>query len=424
MGKVFFKMSETSLLKDEFIKGSIILFVMINIFNFLNYLFHFSMARILGPADYGVLSVLMSIGYILGVSSESIHNIVSRYTSRFNLNRKYGKIKNLLKKGFKKGFRISFIIFLLYLPFAFLMSILLNIDFWLLVIVGILIFLDFFAPIARGILQGVKKFTELGISMISEGGSKLIIALLLVSFGLKVYGAITAVVLSILVSIILTLFFLGKIIKSREERADVKEVYSYSLSFFIAMISIILMFSVDVIIARIIFSPEIVGKYAVASILGKMIFLATQPISKAMFPFASESFDNNKNTRHLLYKALGFLFLLCSAALIIFLLFPEFLINLLFGANYVDVAGILIFAGISFSILSFTNLLVFYALSKNKKNFSFYLPIFVVIEISLLLILSSTLLQYSLALLFSNILMLLGALILIKNENKHNNPGA
>ncbi len=409
--------------KDELLKGSLILFFMINIFNFLNYLFHFSMARMLGPADYGVLAVLMSVAYIFGISSEAIQNIISRYTSKINLKKEFGKMKNLLKRSLKKGFKISLLFFIVYLPFAFLLSIFLKISFWLFVLTGVLIFSDLLAPIPRGMMQGIKKFSKLGLNMIVEGAIKLILAIFLVYIGLRVYGAITAVTLSVFASIILALFFLKDIIKSEEEKFEVKKIYSYSVSFFIAIISITLMFSLDIIIARRFFSPEVVGKYAVASMLGKMIFFGTSAISKAMFPFTSEGFENKKKTRPLFYKSALFLSMLCLIAIIAFAIFPKLIITILFGKQYLAISGILIFMGIAFSILALTNLIVMYALSKDKCAFTYYLPIFVIIEITLLIIFNSTLLQYSLALLLSNLLMLMEVLILIKNESKYNNSG-
>jgi O-antigen/teichoic acid export membrane protein len=103
--------------KDELVRGSLILIIMIGIFNILNYIFQISMARMLGPADYGVLAVLMSIVYIFGIPSEAIQTIISRYTSKFNVRRSLGKIKEMLIKSVKRGLLFSLIIFLV---FAFL----------------------------------------------------------------------------------------------------------------------------------------------------------------------------------------------------------------------------------------------------------------------------------------------------------------
>lgn len=37
--------------KDELLKGSLILFIMMGVFNIFNYAFQISMAKMLGPAD-------------------------------------------------------------------------------------------------------------------------------------------------------------------------------------------------------------------------------------------------------------------------------------------------------------------------------------------------------------------------------------
>ena len=75
--------------EDELIKGSFILFVLIGFFNLFNYLFQMSMARMLGPSDYGILAVLMSFIYIFSIPSEAIQTIISRYTSKFNIKKEF-----------------------------------------------------------------------------------------------------------------------------------------------------------------------------------------------------------------------------------------------------------------------------------------------------------------------------------------------
>lgn len=410
-----------NLKKDEFVKGSIILFLMMNAFMFLNYLFHFSMARMLGPADYGILAVLMSIGYIFGILADAIQNIISKYTSKSNIKKEYGKINNLLRKGLKKGAVLSLYIFIIYLAISIPLALILKIDFLLLALTGVLIFSDLLAPISRGVLQGIKRFGRLGINMILEGLIKVIFAFVLVLLGLKVYGAMSAVIISVFAAIFIALFFLRDILKTKEKKCKTENIKFYSFSFIIAILSITLMFSVDIILARLFFSPEILGKYAVASILGKMIFFGTVSISKSLFPFSSESHEKKEKTRKLLNKALGFLSLICIVSVLAFALFPKLIILILFGKEYLEISNILIFMGLSFSVLSFTNLFVNYALSKDKQHFSFYLPIFVLIEISLLSIFSISLMQYAIAFLVSNILMLIGTVLLIKNEKRGKN---
>ena len=81
---------------SELGRGASILFITMSIFNILNFLFHFSMGRMLGPEEYRILAVLMSIIYIYNVPTEAIQTIISKYTSKFNLKKEHGKIKFLM----------------------------------------------------------------------------------------------------------------------------------------------------------------------------------------------------------------------------------------------------------------------------------------------------------------------------------------
>ena len=102
-----------SLWKDELVRGSLVLFLMINLFNFLNYVFHFTMARMLTVEDYGVMVVLMSFVYVFSIPVEAIQTIISKYTSKFS--KSPGKIKDLFLMTMKKAVRISVLLFMLFI---------------------------------------------------------------------------------------------------------------------------------------------------------------------------------------------------------------------------------------------------------------------------------------------------------------------
>src|SRR3989338_7787315 len=104
---------------SELVKGSIILFVTFSIFNFLNFIFQFLMARMLGPAEYVVFAVIMALFYFMAVPADSIQTIISKYTSKLKVKNEYGKIKLLLIKSLKKGFIAATILFLVFLPIFF-----------------------------------------------------------------------------------------------------------------------------------------------------------------------------------------------------------------------------------------------------------------------------------------------------------------
>jgi len=384
--------------------------VMIGIYNILNYFFQISMARILGPAEYGVLSVLMSIVYIFGIPGEAIQTIVTSYTSKFNVQENNGKIKDLLYRSLKKGFIISLIAFLVFIPVSLIISNALKIDVWLIILTGLLLIYSFTIPISRGVLQGKKKFKLMGGNLIIESLTKLATAVFLVLIGLEVYGSIGGLIFGGIIAFLLVIFSLKDVIKSNRERENFDGIFLSSLPTFVAMTSMVLIYSIDVIMARMFFAPEIAGKYAFASLIGKTILFSSFAIGKSMFPLTSENYEKKIDTKNIFNKSLSIVSILAFSALILFLFFPELIIKLLSlgDVRYSGVSSILFVLGIAFSFAAYSYILMLYNLSiKKMKYSSFGLLIFVILEIVLLSIFSNKLINFSISLAIVNLLMLI-----------------
>lgn len=401
-------------LGSELGKGTIILFVMMNIANFLNFVFHFLMGRMLGPADYGIFAVLMSLMYIYSIPVESIQNLISRYVTRFNTNKEYGKIKFLMTKSLKKGLIFSLIIFFILIPISYFLSKFLDINIWLIIVSNIFIFSAFSSPITRGALQGRKKFNFFGSSLMFESFIKISFGVFLVVIGMQVFGAIIGALLGVFTGIIISIYFNFDILKKKKEEVKFKEIYIQSIPYFIVTIVILMIFSLDIILAKRFFSAEIAGKYAVLSMLGKMIFFATMSISKAMFPLVSERCDNGEDSKKIFKKSNLMILLFCLAAVLSYAIIPKFIILILYGNQYIDVSRLLVFSGIAFSFLALTNLRLIYGLSSDKIKKSHYLFLFLIIEIILLSTFNDNLLEYILAFMVSNIVMFIGSLFFVR----------
>ena len=406
-------------LSSELGKGTFILFVTINIFNFLNFLFHFSLGRLLGPADYGVLVVLMSMVYVFSIPTETVQNVVTRYTAKFNVKKENGKIKYLMHHSLWRVFKISFVLFVIAGVIAIPLGHALRIDFWLIWITNIIIIYAFIEPILRGILQGRKKFGALGASMVLESTFKLVFAVSMVLFGMKVFGAILGVVLGGLASFIFTFYFNKEIYNKKEEKASFDGLMKMSKHYLVSMIVIYVILSFDVILAKSFFSPELAGQYAVLSTLGKIIFFGTFAVSKAMFPLTSENYETKRNTKDLFKKSAFIVTGLCVAATLIFMLFPKLVIFILFGNQYIEMAPYLGYSGLAFSFLSLSNLIIVYGLSVNRIKNSYYLFIFLLIDMMLLFMFHSSIKEYIMAFMVSNIIMFIGTLFLVRGWKKY-----
>lgn len=403
---------------DELIRGSFIILVLLIFYNILNYVFQLSMARMLGPADYGILAVMMSFIYIFGIPGTAIQTIASKYTSKFSMNNEPGKMKDFLIRGLWKGFLFSLIIYIIAIPIIFLLSGLLDIKFYLLALTFLFIFYVFTISVIRGIMQGKKKFFHLGINLIIESFFKVLFSLLLVFLGFKAFGAIVAVITGALIAFFFSFFSIMEILNSKRKREEFPSIYLSNISVLISMTSLVLLYSLDVILVRIFFSPEISGQYAFVSLIAKAIFFGSSAISSALLPISSEKFEKNSSTKGIFRKAVMMTSFICISALIIYLLFPAQIVYILsFGSKmYLPASNILFILGLAYSFIAMANTFVIYGISINKigKIASFFSIIFVVLEIFLLSVFNSSLIIFSLALLSVNFAYLVYAILLIR----------
>jgi len=319
-----------------------------------------------------------------------------------------------MKRSLKKSFFVSIILSVVYFILAIFFAPLLKIEYYLMAMNGVFLFFILLMPITRGIMQGGKRFGALGLNMVIESVTKLILAIIFVYFGWQVFGAILGTVLGGFLAFVLSFFSLKDIIKSKEKKASTGGIYGYTKPTFVIILVLLVFYSVDIIIAKIFFSPEIAGMYAISSILAKTIFFGTQPISKAMFPIVAE--ENNslkKKSSNAFMNALALLSGVIIIALLAFYFAPELIIRIFSGKEIYASAQILFYLGIGVGILSFTNLILFYKLSLGKVKNYMYLFVFLGIEIFLLSYFSASLFQFSIAFITSSAIFLWGVVFLL-----------
>jgi len=220
--------------------------------------------------------------------------------------------------------------------------------------------------------------------------------------------------LGVFAGFIFSLYFSRDILSEKEKKVSFPKAYSMGIPYFLVMLAILLVFSLDIILAKRFFAPELAGKYAVLSMLGKMIYLGTFGISKAMFPLTSERKETNQNSSGLFYKSLILIIIICVISVLVYAMFPKLIISILFGSVYLEMAPYLVYSAIALSFLSLTNLVLIYGLSTDKLRKTRFLFIFVVIEVVLLSLFHDTILQYITSFMVSNIIMFIGSYFFLK----------
>jgi O-antigen/teichoic acid export membrane protein len=404
---------------NELLRGSLILLFLTNIGNIFSYLFQFLMARLLGPVEYGTLAVITAIIAVFTIPSVSIQTVTAKKTTEYKTSGELTKINGLLRTFLKKSFKISIICFLGFIIISFPISKYLNIKLDVLILTGVFLFGAFLYPVGAGILQGMKKFTKLGFVYMLNTLLKLLIGVGLVLLGFKIYGAVLAFILGTLISFILIFPMIREILEyksNKEEKINFSKNNWYTL---ISMIIIVLIYSIDVFFAKAFFSAEIAGKYSVISMVGKIVLFINLAIGNVMLPINTERFLNGNKNKNVIKKTLLLMTFICLFSLLLFQIFPELIIKILFGGEYSSMHGLLFYTGISFSIISFLNIFVLYIISENRisKKHLWGLFFFLLLQMIILWFYHSNIKEFVLAFMYSNIITFIGTLFVSKKWN-------
>jgi O-antigen/teichoic acid export membrane protein len=370
------------------LKGSLIVLIGSTLANFGNYLFHLFMGRLLGPAEYGLLESLISLTYFLGVPVAVLNLVMVKFISQESDKMKVAGFIRAMSQRVALAGTIGLLFFLGLFP---LLRNLIKVDsFFLILGVGIFSYLGLFLMICSASLQGVMDFVKLSLFSIFTPWVKLLLAAALVIGGLGVSGAIGGIVAASLFSLILGYVFLKRSlpltsVKVIEIRRAFRRIGRYSLATLVSTLSLTSFYTVDIILARYFLSPVLAGQYALLSILGKIIFFASNPVAMVMFPMVSERRANGKGYRELFGLSILLVAMVSVAISVLYSVFPSPIIGI-FGNQYLAATASLGFFAVFISLYSLSSLLINFFLSISATSIVYWpaiLAIFQIIFISI-----------------------------------------
>lgn len=354
------------IIKSPLFSGSVIMIVGSNSANFLNLLYHFVLGKMLGPGGYGEFVAIISLVGLLGILPVSLSLVVVKYISAA----KNSSTISALIHWFKtKVFRISLIFSTIILLTSPVISSFLHINN---VIYLILIAFSFLFSIQsllnRAILQGLLKFKEMVISVIAENSMKLLVSVLLIYLGFQVGGAISGFVISIILGWYIAKSYLHYSKEKKGININLRPMLAFAVPVFMQSLAVTSLYSSDVILVKHFFSSHDAGIYAALSTLGKIIFFGAGPIGAVMFPLISKRHAQDGEYRKLFVYSLLSTLILAVFVLVIYWLFPGFIINVFYGSAYLEVANLLVWFGIFITLFTLSSLLITFHLSLGRTK--------------------------------------------------------
>lgn len=402
-------------LKHELISGTIYIFIGSMIANVLAFLLNLFFARNLTYADYGIFASLLSIITLAMIAGNSITTIIVRFSTAYYTKNENNKLKSFYKKSAKFVFSFSFLIFLFTLLSPFLSSFLHLNNYFYLILAGLGILVFYMQTLNMAFLQGLMKFGF--ISILNSVGAviKLIVGVSFVFLGLRAFSGLWAIFFMGLGSFLIGFFPLRKIFFQKTENEvslPTREILIYALPAFLTVFFMTSFTTTDVILVKHFFNPQSAAFYAGLSLVGKVIFYFTAPISMVMFPLLIKRHHKGEKFNNLFYLALLLVLLPSVAITIFYFLFPQFVINLFLGGrDYLKIVPYLGFFAIYLSVFSIVNVCVNFFLSFNKTRISLLVIFAALSQIVLICLFHSSFYQI-IGISLSISLMLLASLLL------------
>lgn len=408
---------------DGVIKHGSIMLIANGLGSAFNMLYQLYMVRNLNPVDYGILNSLLALLLIISVPAGTLQTAVTKYTAGFHAHNQLLKIRSFLLRFAKEILLFSSLIFIIILLGSRYISNFFQIPTSTpVILVGILMLFSIVQPITLGGLQGMQMFGWLGINGIIGAGMRLAFGILLVSMGLRVLGALSAIIIANLFIIIISIIplrpYLITINSTDVEKINFMDIYKYFIPVAVTFLCFMALIGIDIILVKHFFAPLEAGFYSIAQMGGKIILFFPMTIVIVMFPKVSSLHSKGADTVKILKKCLLLAALLCAMGVLGYFLFPSLIIKILSGKDYIECIPLVRLFAIAMAFYAITHLLLFYQLSIRYLKFMYPLIFFTALQTVMIIFFHNTLSQVLYILCVTSVLLCLINLKLSFAKNK------
>lgn len=400
----------------SFTRNIIIVFAGASLVSFFNLLCQLLIAHKLSVAEFAAFNSLLSIFMVVSSPLNTIQMTAAKYSAEFYAHNQILKLKFFLSGLIKKTSILGIFTLLIFSIVSVRIINALKISSIASgYILAALIGLAWFLPVFLGSVQGLEQFFWLASSSVIGGILKLILAFVLIIAGYNIAGALGALLVSSLVSLVILYLPLRKYICLRAAKEDIKhkEIYVYFFPVAISYFCFTLLSNFDMVLVRYYFSAEISGFYSLSQMIGKIFLFLPGAISIVMFPRVSGLNAQNLDTKAILKKSLSYAILLCLIANIVYNIFPSFVLKVLTGKNVSESVILGRLFGISMSFFSLLFILISYFLSLKDLRFIKYLFSFTLFEILEIVLFHKSLASVQIILCINAILLFFIHLLLV-----------
>jgi len=334
---------------DRFLRVGTLLFLATLISNFLNFLFQVTMGRILTPANYGTMNALLSTFMIAVIPYSTISMVLTRRVSLHRVHDQLASVRRLFYWTYKRIAMVGLPALAAFLLLSPAIRQFLQIDTGSpVILLGIVILLAVSLPINLAFLGGLQRFVAIAIASGALGPLKYTLSVALVVLGLGIDGVLIGHVLCYLSLFVISYWPLRRLLRPAIGVAEKpRRLFVTAYPELLANLAFAFMTQFDLVLVKHLFSSDVAGTYAVAAVFGRAVMYLPGGLIMALFPMVAENCALNKNQTGILWKALAYTLTLSGCGTLLYWLFPEAILTVLFGGKYLEAAPLLAYYAIT-----------------------------------------------------------------------------
>lgn len=379
------------MIKNPFVSGSLIMVIGSNIANFFAYIYHLIMGRMLGPEHYGELAAIIASIALFSTAFTFFGLVIVKFVS----SAKKDEVGDIYDWFFGKGIKISIVLACIALLLSGVLSSFIHVDIKMAFLIGPILGLMLMTFLIRSFLQGLLRFRSVVIINNIDLLGRLLIGLFLVYFGYKSFGAVTGIFIASTITFIIGRRFLSDVRASKKTLNfdKSKDILRYAAPVLLISIANNSFMTSDIILVKHYLPAHTAGIYASLSTLGKVIFYGSGPIGAVMFPIISKRYSQKKPFIYFLVLSLFAILGLGLFVLLIYAIFPELMVRILFGEAFLSASGNLVWFGLFALILTLSNTITAFYLSIERTKIWIIPVIYAILQIILILVFHANIMQ-------------------------------
>ncbi|MDQ3098510.1 MAG: glycosyltransferase [bacterium] len=352
--------------------GGGMLVIVLMLCNFLNFVFNAYLGRVLSFEEYGLVTFVSTLGYILSIFISGLGAVVNHRVSFLTANSRVAGGMSFYKTTRLRAFFIALILSTLwFISNSFIASFFHIKENLAIVLFTPVILFSAFSATGKGFLQANLRFGSIAWITFIETLSKLTVAFAFVLIGLNDW-AYLSIPVSFFITFAITIWFAFK--HSPEvEKESTDTDYSFPFSFYFASmlsgLATTAFLSIDVLLAKHYLAPDAAGQYAVLSLVGKMVFFFGSLFNTFMITFISRDLGAKRSTGATFYK------LFAACAVFSFFAFTllgplgHVFVPFLLGSKSMAIVPFLTIYSLGILFFTLSNIIVSYRLVRHEYIF-------------------------------------------------------